>query len=179
MLLRRNISAGHFARAGSDRLLYVQDDKLYAQGLDLRRGVLQGEPEPILENVSSALELRHAFFSVSPSGALAWRTGKANATQLTWFDRKGKSLGTAGPLCEPSAVFLSPAEGRLLLTIGDLFSGILEPRQSSYTVLPDVVRGFWMPDGTHILCIASGETTAYWSAISRAAGTEKLRRFRV
>jgi len=150
-LLRRNITAGHFAGGRDNRLLYVQGNNLYAQALSVRNGVLEGEPRRIVENVVTAFERRHAFFSASRSGALAWMSGKADLAQLTWFDRRGNVLGTAGPPCESSAVFLSPHEDRLLLTLGDHFSGVLEPLQPSYVRLAALCKGIWTPDGNHIL----------------------------
>ena len=151
LLLKRNITAAHFASAGGDRLLYVENNSLYAQALDVARGALSGEPRRIVEDVFSILEMRHAFFAVSRSGALAWRPGKAGMTQLTWFDRGGRVVGTAGPAGEPSAVVLSPDENHLLLTLGDHFAGLLDPLQNSYIRLPGLVRGVWTPDNAHIL----------------------------
>ena len=156
LLLRRNITAGHFANSDGDKLLYVQNNSLYAQALNSRRGTLEGEPRRIVENVLSILEMRHAYFAVSRSGSLAWRSGKAAAAQLTWFDRSGKALGAAGPPCEPSAILLSPDENHLLLTIGDHFGGILDAHQTSYTQLPGFVKGLWTLDNAHILYHSRG-----------------------
>jgi DNA-binding winged helix-turn-helix (wHTH) protein/Tol biopolymer transport system component len=151
VLLRNNRTAGHFARDGDRKLFYVQDDKLYAQTLNLQRGSLEGSPKRILDNVLTAGEVRHAYFSVSPGGALAWRTGTANSTQLTWFDRSGKVLETAGPPSEPSSVALSPREDRLWVTVGNQFGGLIETHQSALVRLPGVNWGLWTSDGDHVL----------------------------
>jgi DNA-binding winged helix-turn-helix (wHTH) protein len=147
-LLRHNLTAGFFANG---RLLYVQDDNLYAQSLDTAGGALRAEPVRIIENVFSVLSQRLAFFAVSQSGALTWTPGRSGQVQLTWFDRKGRVLGSAGPLSQPTAAVLSPDQQRLLVTIGDQFAGILGAHQNAYLRLPGVVDALWAPDGGHVI----------------------------
>ena len=172
VLLRRNVSAGHFGRAGGDHLLYVQNDTLYAQTLNWRKAVLEGAPKPVVEDVLSTLETRHAFFSVSRNGMLVWRPGKANLVQLTWFDRHGKVLGTTGPPSEPSAIVLSPDENHVLLTIADRFGALLDPHQSAYTPLPDLARGVWMQDSARILHAPKGGSRLLERDLAR--GTDRM-----
>ena len=47
VLLRRNRTAGHFGWSADDRLLFVQDNVLYAQKLNLDRGMLEGVPKKL------------------------------------------------------------------------------------------------------------------------------------
>jgi DNA-binding winged helix-turn-helix (wHTH) protein/Tol biopolymer transport system component len=151
VLLRKNITAGHYSPAGGGHLLYVHDDNLFAQKLDSNTGTLQGEPQRIVEGVLSREQRRSADFSVSRNGVLIWRPGKEAQSQLTWFDRKGKVLGTAGPPGAFSAVSLSPDEKHLLVTIAERRSGIVEAHQSSFLPLPGIIRRpVWMPDSVHI-----------------------------
>ena len=150
-LLRHNSAAGHFMPAGAAKLLYVQNDVLYAQSLNLQRGALEGEPRAIIQNVYSEIQTREAYFSLSRTGTLIWKPGTANPLQLTWFDRSGNAIGTAGQRSDPSAVYLSPDEKHLLLTVSDRFAGILDPDQSTYIKLPGIVRGVWTPDNQHIV----------------------------
>jgi dipeptidyl aminopeptidase/acylaminoacyl peptidase len=76
-----------------------------AQPFDDRRLDMAGEAVPIAERVGF-------YFSAPPTGALLFRAGAANpSTQLTWFDRKGNSLGTVGDpseFADNSPVALSP-----------------------------------------------------------------------
>ena len=91
-------------------LLVMQAATLMAQGFDPARLELRGERFPVAERVllPPAPALGFAAFSASQNGVLAYRTlGQAN-TELVWFDRQGRRLGTVGslaitrfPLCLP------------------------------------------------------------------------------
>jgi len=77
-------------------LLFMRDATLMAQTLDVRKFELVGEPFPIAEQVGWSLAM--GFFSVSANGVLAYRSGSSvSASQLVWFNREGKPLGTLGP----------------------------------------------------------------------------------
>ena len=171
VLLRRNMTAGHYSPAGGGRLLYVQDDKLYAQKLNNRRGTLEGEPERIVDGVLTTLQTHKPRFSVSRDGVLVWTAGRAALAQLTWFDRKGKVLGTPGPPCLPETVHLSPDEEHVLAyTVTDrLGYSIVEANRSGYVSLPGMtIAPLWMPNSAHIL-YARKEGSSY-RVLERAAG---------
>jgi DNA-binding winged helix-turn-helix (wHTH) protein/Tol biopolymer transport system component len=151
-LLRKNTTAGHYTPSGGGRLLFVRSDKLYAQKLNIQMGTLEGEPERVVDGVYSALG--KASFSVSRNGVLVWLAGRAGVAQLTWFDRKGRVVGTAGPPCTGAMAGLSPDEKHVLLqTIADREGyGIVEQNQSGQVPLPGINRQpLWMPDSAHIL----------------------------
>jgi Tol biopolymer transport system component len=81
-------------------LLFVREGSLMAQPFDHRHLALAGEAVPIAEG---------RYFSVSESGVLAYRTGSPlPITQLRWFDRTGKMLGTVGEPGQYDTVALSP-----------------------------------------------------------------------
>jgi Tol biopolymer transport system component len=150
ILLRKNQSAGHYSPSGGGRLLYLRDDVLYAQKLNVRLGTLEGEPERIVDGVFSSGP--YAYFSTSRTGTLVWLSGRADLVQLTWFDRKGKVLSTAGPLADAYVAQLSPDEKHILVhTVGTGFS-IVEENRNGRVALPGVEEPpLWMPDGSHIL----------------------------
>jgi DNA-binding winged helix-turn-helix (wHTH) protein/Tol biopolymer transport system component len=153
ILLRKNMTAGRYAPAGGGRILYVQDDKLYAQKLNIRRGTLEGEPELVVNGVLTTLGSRRGIFSVSRNGVLVWKAGRAALAQLTWFDRKGKILGTAGPPCLPE-LLLSPDEKQVLAyTVTDHIGfSVVEANHSGSVSLPArTITPVWMPDSSHIL----------------------------
>ena len=78
-------------------LLYVREATLMAQGLDPSTFRRIGDAFPVAERINSTFGGSLPFFSVSPTGALAYRTGAtAGDLSLTWFDRDGKSLGSIG-----------------------------------------------------------------------------------
>ena len=151
ILLRQNITAGHFAPSGGGRLLYVQDDNLFAQKLDVAAGKLQGDPQPIAQGVMSNRTFRRASFSASRNGILGWRSGKAALAQLTWFDRHGQALETAGPAFEVSDVRLSPDEKHILVSIGSQGVGLLDSHRSALIRIPGIASSVWMPDSLNVV----------------------------
>jgi len=113
-----------FAPSPSDRnrghILFLRDNTLYAQPFDAAKLTLTGDAaaieSPVGAGVPGAVEEQSnttGFFSVSPNGVLAFRGGSASQQQLTWLDRQGKSLGTAGEEGSYSEIDLSPDEKRL------------------------------------------------------------------
>jgi Tol biopolymer transport system component len=87
------LESGHLGH-----LLYVRESSLMAQPLDSNTFHPVGDAFPVEEQVGTAFGDLLGFFSVSPSGALAYRVGSGvGAHQLTWFDREGRPLGTVGP----------------------------------------------------------------------------------
>ena len=176
LLLRKNMTSGHYSPSGGGRLLYVENDNLYAQKLNIRRGTLEGEPERVVDGVFSAVGMHHASFSVSRNGVLVWQAGRAGLAQLTWFNRAGVVLGTAGPHCLPGAVRLSPDEKHVLLySVADHPGyGVVESNQSGFVALPGLRNDpLWMPDSSHILY--SRNDGSSWRLLERAVegGAEK------
>jgi Tol biopolymer transport system component len=170
LLLRRNQTAGHYSSSGGGRLLFVADDKLYAQRLDISRGTLEGEPERIVDGVHSMVGRCRASFSVSRGGVLVWRAGRASLAQLTWFDRTGKVLGIAGPLHVGEVVRLSPDEKHILIPTSSETAGysVVESNQTGRLVMPGVKKPVWLPDSSHILYVRKEGTT--FRLLERAAG---------
>jgi DNA-binding winged helix-turn-helix (wHTH) protein/Tol biopolymer transport system component len=117
LLLRKNLTAARFSDSGGGRLLYLDDDRLYAQTLNTRLGRLEGDPQQVVDGVYSIPVTRIPHFSVSQNGMLVWRTGRAALAQLTWFDRQGKVLGTVGPPCDPNGLRLSPDERHIMFSM--------------------------------------------------------------
>jgi eukaryotic-like serine/threonine-protein kinase len=96
-------------------LLFIREGALMAQPLDPNTFELAGEPFPVAERVGA--NAAAAFYSVSFTGALAYRTGLIGGnSQLIWFDRTGKSLGTLGPPGQYNDVVLSPDGKRAAVT---------------------------------------------------------------
>jgi hypothetical protein len=86
-----------------------------ARSFDTRQLILTGPPFPVAEQVflpPSQLSGRAAL-SVSGNGVLAYRTASGTTTELVWFDRQGKRVGTVGGPAEYSNPTLSPDEKRL------------------------------------------------------------------
>jgi Tol biopolymer transport system component len=96
-------------------LVFVRDNALVAQTFDQRRYSLSGEPHVLSNEVLFLPQVDRAIFSAS-ADVLITQTGKgANLSQLTWFDRSGKPLGTVGQPGWYDNVRLSP-DGRRVAT---------------------------------------------------------------
>jgi eukaryotic-like serine/threonine-protein kinase len=76
------------------QLLYLQGDTLVAQPFDSVRLQVTGSPVPVADHIAFNAGSGRAAFSVADNGLLAYRT--VGDTELTWFDRSGKSLGRLG-----------------------------------------------------------------------------------
>ena len=153
------------ADAGSGQLLFVRDGTLLAQPFDARRMELSGEPTTLAGVLGTFLS--RGFFSVSANGVLVYRAGAGRFRQLTWYDRQGKALGTAG---EPGDLFpevdLSPDGTHAAVSRIDV-----EARNAVVWLL-DFSRGtstrftfgsfsdtgpVWSPDGNRIIFASNRE----------------------
>ena len=105
-------TSANAAYAEPGYLLYLRDKTLVAQPFDRRRYVLSGEPHTLSDEVLYTHLVNRAVFSVSSGAVLVTQTGKGAAlSQLTWFDRNGKPVGTTGAPGSYGNARLSP-DGR-------------------------------------------------------------------
>jgi serine/threonine protein kinase len=150
VLLLKNDTAARYTPSAGGRVLFVRNDNLYAQRLDIKGRKLEGAPELVERGVASDPALSSGQFSVSLNGVVAWRPGKAALTQLTTFDRQGRPIGTTGTPSTLYYIRLSPDETRLL---GNAFFGrsqLLELDRPGSLGLDQ--RWFlWSPDGSRLL----------------------------
>ena len=115
-------------------MLFVRNDNLYAQALNRTARTLEGDPELIHQGV--ATRGASAFFSVSRSGVVVWRPGRAVLAQVTMFDRRGERIGTAGAPSESGSLNLSPDEAHVMVAARDGRNWLLEPDQPGHRNLP-------------------------------------------
>ena len=85
-------------------LLLGRQGTLTASRFDLTRRELSGDPVTVATSVAVDTPVPSAAFSASAAGAIAYRTRGTSTSQLTWFDRSGRTLGTLG---EPDGAELS------------------------------------------------------------------------
>jgi hypothetical protein len=149
-LLRRNTSAARYSPASGGSIVFVRNDNLYAQTLNVKARKLEGEAQLIHEGVASGPANSAANFSVSQSGVVALRPGKAALSQVTIFDRQGNEIGTAGPPGLIGSLALSPDETRLLTDVPGPFTWLLDSGQSGRVTL-EGNWVLWSPDGSRIL----------------------------
>ena len=174
-------------------LLFIRDGILMAQRFDANRLQLTGKSAPLAEKVTDLSQA--AYFSVSANGTLAYRTAGAVKSQLTWFDRAGKRLGTAGLPVQDLYPALSSDGRRLAVSRADLESGnsranLIAPSVPSDIWVLDLVRGtssrltldspsnelpVWSPDGSRIAFGSNrdGKWDLYQKA-SSGTGSEEL-----
>jgi eukaryotic-like serine/threonine-protein kinase len=98
-------TSANVAYAAPGYLLYVRDRAILAQRFDLKTFQVSGEPMAVATDPQFLPRILHASFSaVDTNTLLVQKGGNVMASQLTWFDRSGKELGTIG---EPQ-VFSNP-----------------------------------------------------------------------
>jgi eukaryotic-like serine/threonine-protein kinase len=146
-------------------LLFTRENLLMAQRFDLKLLEVAGEPIPVAEQVASYTgdkSIPFAAFSASENGVLAWKVKAADPdkTQLTWFDRSGKRLGTMSESAMYSGPSFSPGEDRLVVSIADPGTRMRDlwimqiplGASSRLTFDPgDDLNPRWTPDGKWII----------------------------
>ena len=97
-------------------LLFVRQGALIAQRFDLSRRIVTGEPVMVADSVAFDPGTGGAAVSTSGAGVFAYRSGRGPLSQLAWFDRAGRPLGTVGSSQDAglSNVALSP-DGRRVI----------------------------------------------------------------
>jgi len=142
-------------------LLYMRDKTLVAQPFDLRHFALSGEPHTLSDEVLYFPQVYRAAFSVSGPETLVAQTGVGvYLSQLTWFDRSGRTVGTIGKPAWYNNVQLSP-DGRRVATDQTDQDGrnvdvwVLDPARGATTRLtfdPALdSTPVWSPDGKQLL----------------------------
>jgi len=143
-------------------LLFMREGTLMAQPFDNRRLELKGQATPVAEQVGDNNNGGgHGAFSASANDVLVfWRGGTTPDRQLTWYDRQGKVLGTAGEPGDYQELALSPDGTRVALMkrsgqASDLWLLDLS-RDTSTRFTFGLATGIdshpvWSPDGSRII----------------------------
>jgi serine/threonine protein kinase/Tol biopolymer transport system component len=148
------------AQYASGFLLYVRDGELVAQEFDPSTGKLHEEEKQVANGVSEDGTTWRAAFTVSPNGLLAFYPGAHVDTQLAWYDRAGKQLGTLGETFGALVASTSSAAQLRLSSAGDRAALAIQGSVNDIWVM-GVARGVrqrltfglssinpvWSPDG--------------------------------
>jgi serine/threonine protein kinase len=177
VLVLKNATRGVWAPPGY--LLFVREGTLFAQRMGAKTFQLEGEPLAVAQDVAfNERNGRHAVF-VSRNGVLVYRSSASRMRQLTWYDRRGKSIGAAGKPGEFLNPSLSPDEKSVAMSVGpsgkidvwvmDLASGVMS-RMTHDSLVSVASAPVWSPDsrrlavtqvttGIHEVTLASGKLT--------------------
>src|SRR6185503_8087658 len=138
-------------------LLFARPESLMAVRFDADRLSLLGEPFAIAEQVQYYANTGSAGFSVSENGVLLYQAPVTTPlSELAWFDRTGRRVGSAGPPGDYEDPRLSPDGKRLAVGRIDSQTGTMNvwlfgaggedatrfSFSSSFDHLP-----VWSPDG--------------------------------
>jgi serine/threonine protein kinase len=153
-LVLKNAAVAAYIPTG--HLLFARENLVMAQGFDLERFEVTGEPVRVTEQVANPA------FSASENGVMAWKVKASDPdkTRLTWFDRSGKRLGTVGDSGMYSGPSFSPGEDRLVVAMADPKTKmrdlwIMQPLLGDISRLTfdpgDDLNPRWTPDGKWII----------------------------
>ncbi len=138
-------------------ILYMRAGSLIAHPFDAERRQVTGEPISVPEPAAFVRAQRRASFSVSQNNVLAYRQG-VTTTQLTWFDRSGRRLGTVGAPGRYVNPAIAPGSNRIAitrlapsLTESDIW--LFEPRGERQLTSGHGIDDYavWSPDGQRIV----------------------------
>ena len=169
---------------GSGHLLFARDDILMAQPFDPESRQSTGAPFPLVERIGREGS-RYVSASVSENGTLVYaRDESLAATQLTWFDRMGRTLDTIGDPARYIHLALSPDERHIAVALEtgspvnrDIWIiDIGRNVRSRLTTDPGTDSApVWSPDGTRIAFETrrSGKASMRQQSIT-ATGSDEL-----
>jgi Tol biopolymer transport system component len=188
--LKKLVPANHSAvfapsqDPGMGYLLFLREDALMAQALDLAKLEMTGEAVRIADHIGTAFEF--GYFGATTNGLLVYRSGAGGLAynQLAWFDRQGKNLSVAttpGMYDSPS---LSADASRVLYTRNDAANGVnsdiwvFEFGRNTATRLTLNATAHldpvWSPDGTSVAYATAGSGGVVLSQkASNGAGSEE------
>src|SRR5262249_49704121 len=151
------------AEFAAEHVFYVAQQTLMARPFSSRTRTFTGDPFPVTDRMQTQ-SLGLANFSVSRAGDLAYSSDVQDTrSQLAWFDRSGKQIGTVGDRRLYTDFALSSDETRIAASVAPA-TGRSQLNESVWVI--DVKRGvasrltfgeepriwpFWSPDGTHVV----------------------------
>ncbi len=166
-------------------LLFMRKGTLMAQSFDNRRLELKGQATPVAEQVADDWDWGSGgcgAFSASTNDVLVYRRSTASERQLTWYDRQGKVLGTAGGPGNYGGLALSPDGTRVALSkrsgqASNIWLLDLSRDTSTRFTFGSGIDSYpvWSPDGSRI--IFSTGNDLYQKPASGIKDAELLLRF--
>jgi serine/threonine-protein kinase len=175
---------GFFGRyVPSGHLVYIHQNTLFAAPFDLRRLVLSGTPQPMVESISNSMDSVDLAFS--RNGTAVYLSGKERLQRsIFWLDSSGK----IEPLHPESGLYgfprFSPDGKRLAFSMDnsqggrDIWVKDLERAATSRLTLLPGQNGFpvWTRDG-HVVVFLSSNPAApgiYWIRADGVGEAQRL-----
>jgi Tol biopolymer transport system component len=155
-------ASSNAAYADPGYLVYWRDNALVAQRFDLRSYSLRGEPRVISDAAQYFPQTNFAVFTVAGETLVAQNgAGRgAGKSQMTWFDRRGKQIGTVGPPDLVANPKLSPDGRRVAIDQTDTDGRHVNVwiRDLTNDAVSRIGFGPWLeqvtvwsPDGKHVI----------------------------
>jgi serine/threonine protein kinase len=163
-LIQANSSVAY---APSGHLLFYRDGNLLAQLFDVKSLSLSGDVFPVVEDIQYFPQTYSVLCSISQSGSLIYQNRTFSGSQLTWFDRTGKSLGSLGPPADYANPQISPDGRKVAVDMTDPKTGNTDVwiYDSSGGIPTRFTSGpaedtnpIWSPDGKSIIFGANPKT---------------------
>jgi len=155
-VLQRGAVFGRYAPSG--HLLYLNEGKLFAAPVDVRRLAVSGPAVPVVDDVEHAMINGTAQYSTSNTGLLLYRRAQSRDRLLEWMEPSGEMRTLRNGAAEYQAAWFSPDGTRLLLVIGagaqsDIWTyDIPRDALTRLTFHPDNDWSpVWSPDGKYIV----------------------------
>ena len=152
------------------QILFVRDTTLFARPFDSRSLDVEGEPVPVAEQVQVYRNTASAVFSASDNDVLAYQAGAAPLlSQLVWFDRGGKQVGTVGLPGDYEGPRLSPDGSRVAVDRIDPNTGVsslwlcetARELSTRFTFASRDHNAVWSPDGRFLVYQELDPVTKY------------------
>jgi len=165
--LLRTQGRGAISQAGAAALLvFMRENTVLAQPLDLANLRLKGEPVSVAEDVRIGGTNGRNSFSISENGVMAYRAGGSGNEQLHWLARDGKLISTALKSGNYFGIDLSPDDKKVAVATAeggvsgadiwmlDLPSGVFSRLTSAPGSEADPL---WSPDSRRVLFNSTGK----------------------
>jgi Tol biopolymer transport system component len=150
----------------SGYLLSLRDNALVAQPFDPVAGKFTGEAQTLSENVNLDAGLWRANLSASTNGVLLYASGTSYGAQsMSWLDRNGKLVGSAGDRGDFYELELSPDQKTVAATNADSAAAsiwvhdLASKLKTRLSFTGGVQRGpVWSPDGRQVAYASDQQT---------------------
>jgi serine/threonine protein kinase/Tol biopolymer transport system component len=170
------------ADSSTGYLLFMSKGTLMAQPFDSRRLELKGQATPVAEQVADDRGGGgNGAFSASTNDVLVYWRSTPSDRQLTWYDRQGKVLGTAGEPGNYGGLALSPDGKHVALSkrsgqASNIWLLDLSRDTSTRLTFGSGMDSYpvWSPDGSRI--IFSSGNDLYQEPVSGVKNPELLLR---